>query len=60
MVWIIQQKVSLLLLKTNTHFKLEPKRIQTIELMWRALDAEIGAGSYAWGAEVGDLAGEGN
>ena len=56
----MQQKVSLLLLKTNTHFKLEPKRIQAIELMWHAVDAEIGSGSYAWGAEIGDLAAEGS
>lgn len=47
MVWIIQQKVSLLLPKTNTHFILEPKRIQTIELKWRAVDAEMGSAAHA-------------
>lgn len=47
MVWIIQQKVLLLLPKTNTHFILEPKRIETIELKWRAVDAEMGSAAHA-------------
>lgn len=33
--------------KTNTYFKLEHRRIQTSESVWRAVDAEISSGSYA-------------
>lgn len=43
----MQQRVLLLLLKTNSQLKLEPKRIQTVQLMWQAMDAEIDSGSYA-------------